>query len=108
MLRAEAAARARDYGAAEAASDGLLVYQPLHAIPAQQGHANGRSQGIQLLPHVGMDLPAGIAALGMVEAEQVLVAGPLPVVQLILDLPQDVQRRSEERRVGKECRSRWS
>src|SRR5687767_15995138 len=33
---------------------------------------------------------------------------PAPPFDLIKDLQQPYSRRSEERRVGKECRSRWS
>src|SRR3712207_8923506 len=60
-------------------------------------------------------LDVGLGALDRVEHAGVRVIGPLgaDVADLALDLVHDLaptlfENRSEERRVGKECRSRWS
>ena len=52
---------------------------------------------------VGQDLSA-LAG----EGETVLDAGGLTVLPAFVDLHCHWRTRSEERRVGKECRSRWS
>src|SRR3989441_11295474 len=39
---------------------------------------------------------------------QVLTTDPKPLRTLTASIPTSLERRSEERRVGKECRSRWS
>src|SRR2546429_8051495 len=50
---------------------------------------------------------AGVGAWGRVEARGNLGMA-VPAFAVESAAKQDTQRRSEERRVGKECRSRWS
>ena len=64
------------------------------------------------LDALGRQLPAGIEVQFAADEDAgVVEADPAAVKQILLHLvtnARDAMRRSEERRVGKECRSRWS
>src|SRR5256886_6638007 len=67
--------------------------------------------GIALAPVLGFDSPTGKGAIGMAEGRRIALGNAKFLAELntaTAPLEAQAEQRSEERRVGKECRSRWS
>src|SRR3989454_9054508 len=111
-------ARLLDHGTL--AGTGKLVI-----LPVDQGFEHGPARSFAMNPvaydpryHFELALEAGCnayaAPLGFLEAGAREFAGELPLIlklnnhDVLLEEKDPSQARSEERRVGKECRSRWS
>src|SRR5206468_9621180 len=74
----------------------------------------GRQEGIPLVPHLRHEFGLGVISFALVPPLECPLGGPLGErigdghETLVLGGPVDLLARSEERRVGKECTSRWS
>ena len=108
LLRAGAAARARP-GAAAAAADLPQGRARPDSRPAPGGAGgHGRAPGAAVGRGRGLRPQRAVRAAPLAPVRLVLLPGGVPPVRGRAPAGAAGDDRSEERRVGKECRSRWS
>src|ERR1043166_8985567 len=92
---------------------GLTIVVAVGGGLSARPRANGASRPIEvrLEPVSARDLVAAVTASGKIEAEtKVDISADITgrITEIAVKEGDVVKKRSEERRVGKECRSRWS